>query len=97
MIRQPSANADVQELYRLLMQGSPLINGVLLGISAAASTATQSAQHGMGRPYFGAFAVTCDQNVAFRALPASGFLDSDKRLYFALSAATAANLRLWVF
>lgn len=79
------------------MEGSLILNGLLLDIAAGASTSTQSVAHGIGRPYNGAFAVTCDQNVAFRALPASSFIDSDKRLYFAISAATATNFRLWVF
>lgn len=97
MLREPRQDITIPEFFRQLMQGAPILDGLLVSVSASATTSTQQVRHGLGRVYRGAIPVTCDANVVLRALPPEQQAEPGTYLYFALSAATAANVRLWVF
>jgi len=97
MLRQPREGTTLLEFYRQLQQGSPLVDGQLVSVEAQATTSVQSVRHGLGRVYRGAFPVLCDANVALRALAPEGQDEPETFLYFALSAPTAAKVRVWCF
>lgn len=97
MLRQISAKTTLLEFFRQLLEGAPHVNAVEIPVTAGASTAVQSVAHGLGRPYRGAEVVYQDQPVAFFTRPPALYADSDKRLYFQLSAATATNLQVRVY
>jgi hypothetical protein len=97
MLREPRPNTQLPEFFRQLLQGVPLLDGQLVDVSASATASAQAVRHGLGRVYRGAFPVLCDANVVLRALSPVGQDEPEIYLYFQLSAATAAQLRLWVF
>lgn len=97
MIRQIRADTDVQEMFRTLTEGCPLLLGKELDLNAAASTAAQSVRHGLGRPYAGAFVVFSDSAAVLRALDPRKQANPSTYLYYALSTATATVARVWVY
>lgn len=97
MIRQLPPNTNVDELFRLLMAGSGIIDGQLVSIDAAATTAAQSVRHGLRRVYRGAFVVQSDQTLTLIALDPATQAEPQTYLYFQLSAATATRAAVWCF
>lgn len=97
MLRQINKNTKLPEFFRQLLEGAPHVDALELDVAAAATTAVQSVRHGLGRAYRGAEVLYQDQPVSFFARPPSSAADSDQRLYFQLSAATATNLRVRLY
>jgi hypothetical protein len=98
MMRQPRDGTTVQELYRILTSAVAFLLGNTVEVSAAASTAVQSARHGLGRAYRGGW-VTSGPNQALymRILAPEGQAEPETYVYFQLSAATACTAKLWCF
>lgn len=97
MIRQLRSN-DAMELQRMLQQGSPIVDGQLVSILPAATTSVQSARHGLGRAYKGAWLVSFDSALSvLRVMPPESQLEPETYVYFALSTANSAAGKLWVF
>jgi hypothetical protein len=98
MIRQLPPNTTVDELFRLLMAGSGIIDGQLVSIAADATTSVQSVRHGLGRVYRGAFVVFGDQpQVLLTAVDPATQAAPATFLYYQLSASIATNARAWCF
>jgi hypothetical protein len=98
MHRQPREGTTLLEYDRQLLQGAPLLDGQLVSMDAAASTATQQVRHGLGRVYRGGIVVLQDVGTAsVRFLPPEGQADPATYLYFALSAANAVTFKAWAF
>lgn len=86
------------EFYRQLQQGCPVLDGRPVYVAAAASTAVQSARHGLGRVYRGGWlTLGPDQSVTLRVLDPNGRAEPETYVYFQLGAATACNATLWAF
>lgn len=98
MIREPNnVSPELQEFFRVLLQGAPIINGIEVSVSAAASTSVQAVRHGLGRVYRGGFVVISDQALAVCVLAPALQTSPELYVYFRLSAATATNLVFWVY
>jgi hypothetical protein len=95
---QIKSGTTVDELYRQLQQGVPIVDGQTVAIDAAASTAVQSARHGLGRVYRGGWVVLGPSaNVVLRVLDPAGQADPATYLYFQLSGAAACTAKVWTF
>ena len=95
---QIKAGTTVDEFFRQLQQGVPIIDGQTVDVDAAASTAVQSVRHGLRRAYRGGWVVLGPSaNVALRVLDPAGQADPATYLYFQLSGATACTAKVWAY
>ncbi len=91
-------NTSVAEFFRLLIAGAPRRDGKLVDIDASATTATQTARHGLGRAYRGGWVVLGPSAaVQLRVLEPSEQAEPQTYVSFALSAATAVTARIWLY
>lgn len=97
-MRQPREETTLLEFYRQLTQGFPLVDGLLVNVSADATTGLQQVRHGLGRVYRGAWPVLGpDQATQVRILYPTQQDEPETYVYYQLSTATACNIRLWVW
>jgi hypothetical protein len=98
MIPQLRPGTTLEEFYRQLQAGTPILDGRLVDIDASATTAAQTVRHGLGRAYRGGWVVVGPSSaVQLRVLDPSEQSDPATYLSFALSAATAVTARIWVY
>ena len=100
MLPQVRPGTPIEEFYRQLMQGCPIIDGKFVECQfVVADGVTKSFAHGLGRPWRGAIVVggpagsgvLCTTNV-----PESS-LASTTAVQIRLSAAADVFIRLWVY
>lgn len=95
MLRQINSNTSLMEFFRQLLSGAPIVNGVEVELTSAATTSAQTVPHGLGRPYRGAMVVSGDHALSF-AFP-DAVSDPGQSLTFTQTSATAARRKFWVY
>ena len=97
MIRQVRADATAAELFRQLVQGAPILDGLETPVTTAAVTTVQSARHGLGRAYRGGWLASGDKAIPLTVLAPAGRAQPELFVYFQLASAVAGNATLWVY
>lgn len=97
-MRQPREDTTLLEFYRQLVQGCPVVDGLLVNVQADATVGVQKTRHTLGRVYRGGWAVLGpDQATQVRILYPTQQDEPETYVYYQLSSATACNIRLWLF
>lgn len=98
MIREPkNASPELQEFFRVLQQGAPILNGSEVAFATLATTGVQVVRHGLGRVYRGALVQLADQPIAAYFLDPKEQNDPATYLYYRQGAAIVATGKFWVW
>lgn len=101
MIPQLAPNTTVDEFYRVLLAGAPIVKGKIVSFDAAATMAVQRVRHALGSVYSSGFLCSSDAavgpGVGINVIAPEGQEDPQLYVYFVLTAATAKRGKLWVF
>ena len=98
MLRQINEKTTLLEFFRMLLEGARHVDANEVSFTAAASTATQRARHGLGRAYrAGLFCGRDAAGVGAEVLLPTAGPEPQTYVYFQLRAATATSGKLLVW
>lgn len=97
MIRPPNEKTTLPEYDRTLMQSAPFLNGKEVTLTVAASFATQKIQHGLGRPYRGAWQLCADTLSRLSVHDPADQDDTELNITVTDVTGVGGQVKMWVF